>query len=50
MKQGTPIADIAYIARTSVTHIEQHYRHVDEEVMLNVARTNRPTNNRDKLD
>lgn len=50
MKQGTPIADIAYIARTSVTHIEQHYRHVDEEVMLNVARTNRPTKNRDKLD
>jgi len=42
MKQGTPIADIAYIARTSVTHIEQHYRHVDDEVMLNVARRNKP--------
>lgn len=48
MKQGTPIADIAYIARTSVTHIEQHYRHVDDEVMINVARTNKPK--QDKID
>ena len=42
LKQHTPIADIAYIARTSVSHIEQHYRHVDDEVMMNAARTNKP--------
>jgi integrase len=33
MKSGVPIADVASIAGTSVSHIETHYRHIDDDVM-----------------
>jgi len=33
MKSGVPIADVASIAGTSVSHIENHYRHIDDETM-----------------
>jgi integrase len=33
MKSGVPIADVASVAGTSVSHIETHYRHIDDDVM-----------------
>jgi len=33
MKSSVPIADVAAIAGTSVSHIETHYRHIDDDVM-----------------
>ena len=40
MKSGVPIADVAAIAGTSVSHIETHYRHIDDEVMIDSALRN----------
>ena len=40
MKSGVPIADVASIAGTSVSHIETHYRHIDDEVMIDSALRN----------
>lgn len=40
MKSGVPIADVASIAGTSVSHIENHYRHIDDEVMIDSALRN----------
>ena len=31
MKSGVPIADVASVAGTSVSHIETHYRHIDDD-------------------
>ena len=38
MDAGVPIADVAYIAGTSSTHIENHYRHVEDEMMVRGAK------------
>ena len=40
MKSGVPIADVASVAGTSVSHIETHYRHIDDEVMIDSALRN----------
>ena len=40
MKSGVPIADVASVAGTSVSHIENHYRHIDDEVMIDSALRN----------
>jgi hypothetical protein len=40
MDAGVPIADVAYIAGTSSTHIENHYRHVEDEMMIRGATRN----------
>jgi integrase len=40
MKSGVPIADVAAVAGTSVAHIETHYRHIDDEVMIDSALRN----------
>ena len=40
LKSGVPIADVAAIAGTSVAHIETHYRHIDDEVMIHSALLN----------
>ncbi|MBT5637498.1 MAG: tyrosine-type recombinase/integrase [Candidatus Peribacter sp.] len=40
MKSFVPIADVAAIAGTSVSHIETHYRHIDDEVMIDSALRN----------
>lgn len=40
MKSGVPIADVASVAGTSVAHIETHYRHIDDEVMIDSALRN----------
>ena len=40
MKNSVPIADVAAIAGTSVHHIETHYRHIDDEVMIDSALRN----------
>jgi len=32
--------DIAYIAGTSSTHIENHYRHIEDEMMIRGATRN----------
>jgi integrase len=40
MDAGVPIADVAYIAGTSSTHIENHYRHVEDEMMVRGAKRN----------
>ena len=37
MDADVPIADIAYIAGTSTTHIENHYRHIEDEMMIRGA-------------
>ena len=33
MDAGVPIADVAYIAGTSSTHLENYYRHIEDEMM-----------------
>jgi integrase len=40
MKSGVPIADVASVAGTSVSHLETHYRHIDDEVMIDSALRN----------
>ena len=40
MDAGVPIADDAYIAGTSSTHIENHYRHIEDEMMIRGATRN----------
>jgi integrase len=40
MKSGAPIADVAAVAGTSVAHIETHYRHIDDDVMIKTALRN----------
>ena len=40
LKSEVPIADVAMIAGTSVAHIENHYRHIDDEVMFQSALKN----------
>ena len=40
MDADVPIADIAYIAGTSTTHIENHYRHIEDEMMIRGATRN----------
>ena len=40
MDSGMPIADVAYIAGTSSTHIENHYRHIEDEMMIRGATRN----------
>ena len=40
MDAGVPIADDAYIAGTSSTHIENHYRHIEDEMMIRSATRN----------
>jgi integrase len=40
MKSGVPIADVASVAGTSVAHIETHYRHIDDDVMIDSALRN----------
>ena len=40
MDSGVPIADVAYIAGTGVDHIERHYRHVEDEMMIRGAKRN----------
>ncbi len=40
MDAGVPIADVAYIAGTSSTHIENHYRHIEDEMMIRGATRN----------
>ena len=40
MSAGVPIADVAHIAGTSSSHIESHYRHVKDDVMIRAAQMN----------
>jgi integrase len=40
MDAGVPIADVAYIAGTSSHHIETHYRHIEDEMMIRGATRN----------
>ena len=40
MNAGVPIADVAVIAGTSSVHIEGHYRHPDDEMMVRAAMRN----------
>lgn len=40
MKSGVSIADVAVLAGTSVSHIETHYRHIDDETMKDSALQN----------
>jgi hypothetical protein len=40
MKSGVPVADVASVAGTSVSHIETHYRHIDDDVMIDSALRN----------
>lgn len=40
MDAGVPIADVAVIAGTSSSHIENHYRHPDDEMMVRGALRN----------
>lgn len=40
MDSGVPIADVAYIAGTSSTHIENHYRHIQDDMMVRSAKRN----------
>ena len=40
MDSGVPIADVAYIAGTSSTHIENHYRHIQDDMMVRGATRN----------
>ena len=39
---GAPIADVAYISGTSSTHIENHYRHIRDDMMVRGATRNIP--------
>jgi integrase len=40
MDAGVPIADVAYISGTSSTHIENHYRHIQDDMMVRGAKRN----------
>ena len=40
MDAGVPIADDAYIAGTSSTHLENYYRHIEDEMMIRGATRN----------
>jgi len=40
MKSGVTIADVASVAGTSVAHIETHYRHIDDDDMIDSALLN----------
>ena len=40
MKSGVPIADVASVAGTSVSHCENTYRHIDDELMIDSALRN----------